>query len=102
MSLAKQGLLPPGVNPQALMQSFMQLQMQQNLQFNAIFDPEKKNNPQSIENSKQMQLLTQNLMTKAPLAVGSATNAAAALAYQQQMNQQYVMHMMAKTGQPMN
>ena len=40
-------------------------------------------------------------MTKAPLAVGSATNAAAALAYQQQMNQQYVMHMMmAKTGQP--
>ena len=72
----------------------MQYQMQQNLQFNAVFDPEKKNTPQSIENSKAMLLLTQNLMTRSPIAAGSATNAAAALSYQQQMGQHYLMQMM--------
>jgi len=58
--------------------------MQQNIQFNAVFDPDKKNNPQAADfnSANQMKVIPQSLISRPPIAAGSASNAAAAIAYQ--------------------
>ena len=76
MQLAKQGMLPPGVNPQALVQSFIQMQpgSQQMLQMQAATQKGQMPNGEkgSANNSFRQQIVVNN-----------AQNAAAALAYQQ-------------------